>query len=259
MATGSWSATPRATDCAPASDGLTADNCGLPPADLRGIALLVRDGVVAAALPADVARVRLPGGREVATLPGDGYTGRYAGRVRFLLTTFGAKVGGYLRFLGADGRTLGRGVIVSLDAEATRGPVTLASGRGWRLRGARFGTVPCIGIGPLTPFGCLNGGPPAAAIVTVGCSPRVAVLYGTLGRRDRSVTATLRGGRRLRARILRVPKRFGGGRAFVLALPRRAELTAVRLDGKRHPLRVQPAARQCGYSVGEGFGDGFVG
>ena len=239
-------------------DRLTGDDCGLPPADPRDIGLLVRDGVVAAALPGDVARVRLPGGREVATLPGDGYTGRYAGRVRFLLAEVGANTLGFLRLLGADGRSLGRGVILSLDPEATRGPVTLASGRGWRLRGARFGTLPCIGIGPLNPYGCVSGGPPASVLVTVGCSPRVAVLYGTLGRRNRSVTATLRGGRRLRARILRVPKRFGGGRAFVLALPRRAELTAVRLDGKRYPMRVPPAAGQCGYTVSESVSDGPV-
>jgi hypothetical protein len=87
------------------------------------------------------------------------------------------------------------------------------------------------------------------AFAAVGCTPRVAVLYGILAGRTGSVTATLRGGRTVRPRIVDIPRRIGRGRAFVLALPRGAEVRSLRLDGRRVTFPLLPAARQCGYRV----------
>ena len=53
----------------------------------------------------------------------------------------------------------------------------------------------------------------------------------------------------MRARIVRVPRRFGGGRAWVLALPRSARVTALRIGGRTYTFPLPPAADQCGYRV----------
>jgi hypothetical protein len=53
-----------------------------------------------------------------------------------------------------------------------------------------------------------------------------------------------------------VPRRFGGGRAWVLALPRRAYVKALRLDGRDVRFPLLPAAEQCGYRV---YGPGLFG
>jgi hypothetical protein len=83
----------------------------------------------------------------------------------------------------------------------------------------------------------------------VSCTPRIAVVAGTLPGRARPVRAVLRGGRTLRARVVRVPKRFGSGRAWVLALPRAARVQALRIGGRRFTFPMPPARDQCGYSV----------
>jgi hypothetical protein len=57
----------------------------------------------------------------------------------------------------------------------------------------------------------------------------------------------------LRPRIVRVPRRIGRGRAFVLRLPRGAEVAALRFDRKLVTFPLRPAARQCGYRVYEPF------
>jgi hypothetical protein len=87
------------------------------------------------------------------------------------------------------------------------------------------------------------------AYAAVGCTPRVAVLTGTLARGTRAVLAVLRGGRTLRARIMRLPKRLGGSRVWVLAPPRAARVKALRFDHRRAPFPLLPAARQCGYRM----------
>ena len=87
------------------------------------------------------------------------------------------------------------------------------------------------------------------ALAAVGCAPRVAVIAGMLTRGSRTVRAVLRGGRTVRARIVRVPRRFGGGRAWVLALPRSARVKALSIGGRRYTFPLLPAADQCGYEV----------
>ena len=75
------------------------------------------------------------------------------------------------------------------------------------------------------------------------------MIAGMLSGGARGARAILRGGRTLRARIVRVPRRFGGGRAWVLALPRTARVKALRIGGERFTFPLLPAARQCGYRV----------
>ena len=75
------------------------------------------------------------------------------------------------------------------------------------------------------------------------------MLTGLLSRGTRAVRAVLRGDRTLRARVVRIPRRFGGGRAWVLALPRGARVEALRFDGRKATFPLLPARDQCGYRV----------
>jgi hypothetical protein len=236
-------------------DALRADgsDCALPAVTAEDAFLRVSGGVVGAVLPAEVARVRLPGGREVATVEG-AYDGRYAGRVRFLLAEVPDAADTRVRLLDASGAVI---ATQSVFDSATRsepplaGPVRLASGRGWRLEAVRHRNGSCAMLALRgEERTCLFDVPEAdGALAEVGCAPRVAVIAGMLPRAARTASAILRGGRTLRARIVRVPRRFGGGRAWVLPLPRTARVKALRIGGARFTFPLLPAAEQCGYSV----------
>jgi hypothetical protein len=236
-------------------DALRADggDCTLPAVNGEDAFLRASGGVIGAVLPAEVARVRLPGGREVPTVVGS-YGGRYAGRVRFLLAEVPTTADVRVRLLDAAGAVIA--TLPVFDPEALSepplaGPVRLASGRGWRLEAERHRYGPCVSIALRGEEGsCLFGVPDAdGAIAAVGCTPRVAVIAGMLSRGARGARAILRGGGTLRARIVRVPRRFGGGRAWVLALPRKARVKALRIGGGRFAFPLLPAAAQCGYFV----------
>jgi hypothetical protein len=238
-------------------DRLLADgsDCALPAINGEDAFGMASAGTISAVLPWEVARVRLPGGREVETVAG-GYGGRYAGHVRFLLAE--GEVGATERvvLLDAAGAVIGRLPVFDPAAEAEEPAARrarLAAGRGWRLEAARsdFGTCLELTLGRGEPACAAYLGRFAqdGAFAAVGCSPRVAVLTGLLSRRTRSVRAVLRGGRTLRARVVRVPRRLGGGRAWVLALPRRARVKALRFGRTRATFPLLPAARQCGYRL----------
>jgi hypothetical protein len=232
-------------------DRLRADgsDCALPPVTADWAFATVESGVVSAVLPSEVARVRLPGGRVVATVEG-GYTGRYAGTVRFLMVEADIGPTGRLRMLDASGAAIGTLWAFGAEQQGPPAPsVRLAAGRGWRLSVERVTGVSCLTLrmrgfepycGPVT-AGDVNA--------LAGCTPRRAVIYGALDRGVRAVAAVLRGGRALRARIVRIPRRVGGGRAFVLALPRAARVKALRFDGRAVTFPLLPAADQCGYRV----------
>jgi hypothetical protein len=237
-------------------DGLLADksDCLLPAAVSEQVFGLVRGGMVAAVLPAEAVAVRLPGGRVVPTVEG-GYTGRYAGTVRFLLARSTARLTDRFRALDAAGAVIGQVPIFDFseldDPKAASKPASLARGRGWRLTAARSSYGACA---YLTLRGeereCATGlAPKDGAFAAVGCSPRVAVLTGTLRRTTHSVRVELRGGRTLRARIVRVPRRVRSGRVWVLALPRSARVKALRFDDRRTRVTLPPAAKQCGYRL----------
>jgi hypothetical protein len=239
-------------------DALRADggDCLLPEVNGEDVRGLASSGVVAAVLPTEVARVRLPGGREVETIEG-GYRGRYAGTVRFLFAEARAGIRDRFRLLDASGTVIGSLRVFDPEAFYGRPPerrLRLARGRGWRLTAARdrFGSCVYLALGAAEPE-CVSGIPGEdGAFAAVGCAPRVGVLTGRLGRRTRAVRtvrAVLRGGRTLRARIVRVPRRLGGGRAWVLALPRRARVVALDFGRGRVTFPVLPAADQCGYRI----------
>jgi hypothetical protein len=230
-------------------------DCTLPAVNGEDAYGLAHDGVVAAVLPGEVASVRLPGGRVVPTIEG-GYRGRYAGAVRFLLAEVRTSDPfPQYRMLDAAGAPIGSFAAfdrAAFDQSPTGRQLRLASGRGWRITVARQRFGACLfltmrGEAPVCVDSADAGSDGATAVV--GCTPRVAVLTGTLSGETRSVRAVLRGGRTLRARILRIPRRFGGGRAFVLALPRRASMRAIRFDDRSAALPVLPASDQCGYQV----------
>ena len=232
-------------------DRLRADgtDCTLPPVTADLTFATVRSGIVATLLPAEVARVRFPGGREVATVEG-GYSGRFAGAVRFLMTEAAAvEPHQRVRMLDAAGAVIGTLAINDPSQfEPSGRAAQLAAGSGWRLTARRSGLgEPCL-IVHMRGFGddCVGTGATSLYAIA-GCTPRKAVVYGSVARGIRSVRAELRGGLVLRARIVRLPRRVGRGRAFVLALPRGARVDALRIGGRLITFPVLPAARQCGY------------
>jgi hypothetical protein len=226
-------------------------DCRLPPVTADDLYYADgADGLAWAVLPAEVARVRLPGGREVSPIAG-GYTGRYTGTVRFLLARVAD--GKRVTLLDAGGGVIRRlPVLASEVVGPDDRPRRAAGGRGWRLTASGRGPVTCLGV-------ALRGEKPGCetisfgqdgAVAAVGCSPRLAVLYGPLARRTRTVRVTLAGGHTLRPRIVRIP-RSPNRRAFAIALPRGARVTALRFDRRRTPFPVLPASRQCGYRLVE--------
>jgi hypothetical protein len=236
-------------------DRLLADgsDCALPAAHGEDAVGRADSGIVTAVLPAEVVRVRLPDGREVPTVEG-AYRGRYAGTVRFLLARARAAADARFRLLDSAGAVIGTLPVLdpaALDEEPVAGPVKLAAGRGWALSAERhrYGACTFLTVGGDEQF-CFGGLPGTEEVyAAVSCSPRVAVVTGPLPRRSRGVRAVLRGGRTLRARVVTVPRRFGGGRAWVLALPRTARVKALRADGQRVRFPLLPAAEQCGYRI----------
>jgi len=91
----------------------------------------------------------------------------------------------------------------------SEGPVSrrvpLASGRNWRLAAAKhqYGACVYLTLGRSEPECASSLWRYDAVDATVGCTPRLAVLTGSLDRGTRSVRAVLRGGRTLRARVVR--------------------------------------------------------
>ena len=59
----------------------------------------------------------------------------------------------------------------------------------------------------------------------------------------------LAGGRTLTPAVARVPAALGGGRAWIVRVPRRAAVRALVVGSRRAALRVPPAREQCGYET----------
>jgi hypothetical protein len=250
-------------------DHLLADqsDCQLPAVNGDEAFGFASSGIVSAVLPTEVARVRLPDGREIPTIEG-GYSGRYAGAVRFLFVEATIGPEDRVRLLDSAGAVIGRFPVLDPDLYSSEPPfsssVRLAGGRGWRLAASRHRYGTCVTLR-------LRGEDPQCVAfpdersfdgfhAEVSCTPRLAVIAGTFPKGTRAVRAVLRGGRTLRARVLRVPRRYGGGRVWVLSVPRTAHVRAVRVEGGknrgRSPFTLPPAAEQCGYSVDGSLPDG---
>jgi hypothetical protein len=233
-------------------------DCATPPVDAVFTFADQRGRVVTAVLSKDVASValELDSGAviQAETTDGPAYTGRYAGRVRFLAVEVPAGADVRRAFpRDAEGRRIGRIYVNPGTTQRSRrrfAPGLVVEretyGRGHqdacvRPRTPR-GEIGSLGLCSF--FESLG----AQALVAVSCSPRRAVVFGGLPRGVRSVVLQLAGGDRLRPSVRRVRDL---GRVWTAVLPLDARLRALRYRGKlgTRPLRVPPASRQCGYEA----------
>ena len=236
-------------------------------------------------VPAGAASVRLVlDGREKVTAAisdGGDYTGPYRGHLRFFLAEApGRHRVTEIETLDAAGNLLS--VVPGPGAEAlpTR---TFARGRGLRIFGARWsyrfkfpgekletsrGSCFGVAIGDEKPSHerCEFIGADRF-LGRVTCAPRLGVMMGRLTKRYRGMRLTLAGGRTISSRAVRIPRRLGGGRLWVLTIPRSARVTRLRYLGQRpspygpRPPRgiprpalagrydVAAPSRQCGYAL----------
>jgi hypothetical protein len=215
--------------------------------------------VLSGVLSRDVARVDLQlfDGRTIRAPVTDGpaYTGRYAGLVRFVAIAL--PEGAFVRRASArdaDGRRLG---LVFVEGGRTRTirhhkPPGLVLTRTRTTSEGHTRTFVCLQLrhthGLLGRIGlCDYGdGRQVETRLSVQCTPRQAVLFGSLPRGSSEVSLILRGGAR---RAVAVRRYRGLGRVWVTALPRHARVMAIDYGrrAQRLPFRVLPAARQCGY------------
>jgi hypothetical protein len=248
------------------ADGL---DCSTPPVDTE-LTVLERGGrVLHGVLARDVASVelRLRDGRtrRVATTAGRAYHGRYAGHVRFLVAPL--PPGAYVRRAiarDARGRSLGR-VFIEGSQSTDRVPVV----PGLELERTRYTTegrtttsvcvLPRSAQSLIGRLGVCGLGFSSATIVgSVTCAPRRTRLFGTL---PRGATGVRVG--RYTPVVVRLP---GIGRVWLITLPARAGVRSLRYLGHlrtnrfgltpdaRHPLRIPPATRQCGYDLRQDVG-----
>jgi hypothetical protein len=231
-------------------------DCALPPQE-RVESRVLRQTTPAGTLVAgvvtpDVVQVRVHlGGGATVTVPTTpsvpGYTGRYAGAVRFFsLPLAHPRRAPIVDLVGAGGRRLG--TVAGADFAFPPSRTVLRAG-GVRIRASAARGVPCISVG------AGECGPTIAALgVTATCAPRRLVVTALLDRRATGLDIGLRGGRSVTARIVRLPA--GGGvprRLAVVVLPAGATpVRAVIRHGRTRrasvrPLALPPAADQCGY------------
>lgn len=237
--------------------GLAKLSCGVPPVDAT-YGYLERHGrVISGLLSPDVATVTFQLGdgtaQEAATTTGDAYTGRYAGRVRFVAAQLpaGAEVKvGVPR--NAAGARVGRVFVDPLHSGVHRHRFAVGleivdydydAGSHVRCLAPRGSAGVLALVSGLCSYGARAVGTSATAAVT--CAPRRVVVYGSL-RGRRRVALVLRDGRVVRPAVRRVARL---GRIFSAVLPRDAGLAALRFRGPggRRAFRVAPAASQCGY------------
>jgi hypothetical protein len=189
------------------------------------------------------------------TSDGAAYTGRYAGKVRFLLVErrnsrrFDGGVESYIRLFDADGALLGIASdyvepVRARPAKELRRGVT--GGAAWSLRAyhqraltpipgneERFVHEPCVevwrrGPAPDDPDDrslastCLdpdNSRDREAYAVQQHCGPIGIAAVGIVDSDVRAVVAVLGDGRTRRLRLGRLPATYRGGRSFALVLP----------------------------------------
>jgi hypothetical protein len=253
------------------------DECRYPPIDPQDTWILSRTEsgrrMIAGIVASDVVKAvaTLTDGRRLtlATRPPDaGYTGRYAGAVRFFTLELPEGTGVELiQVVDSRGR---RTRALYADAE----PIAIGPRRlvvdgppGLRLRarrervpgGSPFSTYLCISLGREECSGALA----FFAQVRSDCDPRRLVFWGVLSRPFRDVTVETDRGT-FHAHVRPLPRLLRTGRAgpprwarfyqpvaaYVVAIPRRARPSALVLSGRRelrHRLRLPSASAQCGY------------
>ena len=264
-------------------DRLRADrsDCGRPPVGAAQPAIEERTeggGMVIGIVPPAVMAVdiRFEGGavQRVTTTEGDGYTGAYRGRVRFLAATTGGRHVSGARLLDGNGASLGDMDDAPYNAledadRMTRGPIPIASrgflrlvaGRVDELRAGKRVGFPCFALSvrgsTAPPDDCEATATSVSALkMQALCLPRALVLYGVAQRAAKRVEVNLVGGRRIRARLVAFPAKLGvKAKGFMVVLPRRARVVDVRFAGQlvESGLRNRiftahaAAAPQCGW------------
>ncbi len=237
------------------------------PGELTGtVDSYTRPRAFVLAVPAAVVTVRIAGvngvgTRDIPTVPGDGYTGVYAGRVRFAAAEI-ASVRELSRteLVDATGRVLQREVDDSEETDL-QPPRFLAT----RRRAGRPGRpslwqTPVVTQGRTALCLALTPGPPPAAdadcpTVAPSRETPVVLLRASCAPRGLSVAVKARPG-------TRVTLRLGAGRtralplasgAGVLTLAPGEALRSVRLSRGRRttivPIHAPPARTQCGWSA----------
>ena len=248
---------------------LNGVDCVRPPVGIEGIFALEADpgrGVVSGFYPAQVASIDVrfeDGGRTRVPTTEGGYTGRYRGTLRFVLTPLpaGRVVRGATLF-DASGRELGR-----TDARYERryrplktalrdGPVRVRVGSS--STPLEPAAVPCFGLelgGERSD--CPESVAPldeSSIDVRVPCDRRRTVVSGVARPDVRRVEIVLAGGRRVRAKTAPLP--HARHRVYLAVIGARDTVTAVHFIGGRtnngthkFPVPGRPAVSQCGYEV----------
>ena len=199
---------------------------------------------------------------DVATNAGEGYTGRYAGKLRFF--SAGVPAGRRIvtfTLLDAAGEAIFELPAYELRLAADAKPLVRAHGLTVATARVvlpepelRFSCL-LITTGALAEAGdtCPDSLPsPRLLQATVKCSPRAAVLLVGLTPASRSAEAVLRDGTRRRLVTRRGP---AGERVAILVLPPRRALRSVVVRTRTGTVRdtyrlpMPPARRQCGYGV----------
>ena len=250
-------------------------DCALPPVDPRSASLVTFQapggrrylyGIVAA----EITQARLTlDDRSVRTVPATpiaGYAGRYAAALRQVSVDVPAgRRATRVALLDARGRVLADGIADAPDARVGRSvtlaPATMGIGplRATKLEGFDLPAT-CITVRLLTSaFDCDvfaeatdEGGSTVELIAS--CAPRRLVVLAVLPRRDDRLVLSLRGGRTVVARKVRIPRGAGAaaGRAAAFAvLGPDARLDAVHIRGRVSrsvAVRLPAVAGQCGYT-----------
>jgi hypothetical protein len=236
--------------------GLGAGNCPAAPVDSDEPDLQRRGNTVAAALSRDADRVTLRFNRgpdlTVKTTDGPAYTGRWAGRVRFVIAHVPpGRTVKRVTVRNAAGAIigLGKGVAptVTRIRELTDGLELVRSADGWR----------CVrAISPHAPAFCTDPDPgtqidgpflPYHAAVVVTCEPRRAIAYGRLPD-QLAVPRVVLAGRSVKPRRIALK----GDDAWVAVLPD-APVRGLRSGKRSVKLRLPPASAQCGYDLARSF------
>ena len=257
--------------------------CVIPPPETEFAQMIERTTPQYTALgglvPAGVHSVRVTfDGRTVVNAAiGDGgaYDGKYRGHVRFYL----AHSGPGRRITNVETFDAAGTLLSALPGPGAQGGKrqTIARGRGFSVYASRYdfrfkfpGTElersrgTCFGLAPAghtpRPEDCT----PVSHPITTGavwCSPRRGAMMGQMTAGSRGAVFELAGGGTIRSRTIRVPRRLGGGRLWLLEIPPRARVKRLRYLGRlpSHPFgpamaRVRdfplpPPRRQCGYAL----------
>jgi hypothetical protein len=235
--------------------------CGRPSPDPAANTVFRQDGAVAGVLGPEVASVDLEltdgATMAVATTTGEGYTGRYAGRLRFLIATVPRGVVRRAVLRDASGHRLAAGPVVVLDPrvaaarslaglevaalqEAGDVDATARPRLCVRLVGVTLGALELLRDRLL----CDHRTGDAPMLALAPCGRPGSALVGVIPRSVRRIRVRLDDGRVVRPLLARL----GRALLWIARPPRRVAVAAVIYRHRRVALRLPPRARQCGYA-----------